>query len=304
MSWKLPKTTGGAGVGEQVVSDIPRTFEHAVLRHKPRFPGILNLLIRKDLRQILSSLDVDLASLLSGGTAFVRLYGIDLPLHGLMILTARVVLSLSSCTLSPFGLDVPSGVSRYRLLPLRGWQSPVSKDLSVSLVSLPLLVPLQPVTGPGATLVALAIGHHSSVRAPGMQSPWRFSQGASFLPLGLIQAVGIASASAVVFFRGPLFLIPCIAGRGCQSAITERQLNGEYHWAARRCVRVLQCADPGTGSTADTVGSDNARTRPSYGGRTIYWREFGSQPRDTAASHSNRRSGSGDPLADELKEFL
>ena len=201
-------------VGGVVVSSIPRTFEYAVLRHVPRFPGILNQLIRKDLRQILSMLDVYLAGLLSGIAALSRWYGIDLSSHGLMIFTVMVVLALSAYTLSLFGLDVPSGLSRYRLLPLRGWQSLMSKDLSVLIVALPLLVPLQPVPGLGATLVALAIGHRSSVRATRMQSPWRFSQGAPFLPLGLIQAVGIAAATATIFTHGPLLLVPCFAGWG------------------------------------------------------------------------------------------
>ena len=201
-------------VGGFVVSSIPKTFEYAVLRRVPSFPGILNQLIRKDLRQILSILDVYLAGLLSGFTAVVRLSGIHLPSQGLMILTALVVLSFSSYTLSLFGLDVPAGLSRYRLLPLRGWQSLVSKDLSVLLVALPLLAPLQPAPGIGATLVALAIGHRSSIGTRRMQSPWRFSQGASFLPLGLTHAVGIVSASAMISYHGPMLLVPCVAGWG------------------------------------------------------------------------------------------
>lgn len=197
--------------GGFVVSSLPGNVEHAAFRHMPRFPGILNQLIRKDLRQILSVLDVYLAGLLSGITAFVRLTGIDLPPHGLMILTALVVLALSSYTLSLFGPDVPSGLSRYRLLPVRGWQLLLSKDLAVLLVSLPLLVPLQSMPGLGATLVALAIGHRVSVRVARTQSRWRFSRGAPFLPIGLVQTFGITLAGALVFFHGPLLLVPCIA---------------------------------------------------------------------------------------------
>ena len=201
-------------LGGVVVSAIPSSFEHAVLRRLPDFPGVLNQLIRKDLRQMLSTLDIYLAALLSGVTALLRLSGIEISAHGLTILTALVVLALSGHTLSLFGRDVPGGLSRYRLLPLRGWLSIASKDLSVLLVSLPLLVPLRPVAGVGAVLVALAIGHRSSVRARGMQLPWRFSRGASFLPTGLVQAAGIASASAIVFLHGPLLLVPCVAGWG------------------------------------------------------------------------------------------
>lgn len=197
--------------GGFVVSSLSKKVEHAVFRHMPPFPGVLNQLIRKDLRQILSVLDVYLAGLLSGITAFVRLTGIDLSLHGSMILTILVVLALSSYTLSLFGPDVPSGLSRYGLLPVRGWQPLLSKDLSVLLVSLPLLAPLQTVPGLGATFVALAIGHRTSVRVARMQSRWRFSRGARFLPVGLAQTIGIASAGALVFFHGPLLLVPCIA---------------------------------------------------------------------------------------------
>lgn len=200
---------GGVGV-----SAIPGSFEHAVLRHVPGLPGVLNQLVRKDLRQILSTLDVYLAALLSGVTALLRQSGIEISAHGLMILTVLVVLALSGHTLSLFGRDIPGGLSRYRVLPLRGWLSIASKDLSVLLVSLPLLVPLRPVAGLGAVLVALAIGHRSSVRAQGMQFPWRFSRGASFLPTGLVQAVGIASVTAIVFVHGPLLLVPCVVGWG------------------------------------------------------------------------------------------
>lgn len=197
--------------GGFVVSSLPKKIEDALLRHMPRFPGILNQLIRKDLRQILSVLDFYLAAIVSGITVFVRLTGIDLSLHGSMILTILVVLALSSYTLSLFGPDVPSGLSRYRLLPVRGWQPLLSKDLSVLLVSLPLLAPLQTVPGLGATFVALAIGHRTSVRVARMQSRWRFSRGARFFPVGLVQTFGIASAGALVFFHGPLLLVPCIA---------------------------------------------------------------------------------------------
>lgn len=197
--------------GGFVLSSLPKNIEHSVFRHMPRFPGVLNQLIRKDLRQILSVLDVYLAGLLSGITAFVRLTDVDLSLHGLMILTTLVVLALSSYTLSLFGPDVPSGLSRYRLLPVRGWQPLLSKDLSVLLVSLPLLAPLQTVPGLGATFIALAIGHHASVRVARTQSRWRFSRGAPFLPLGIAQTFGIASAGALVFFHGALLLVPCVA---------------------------------------------------------------------------------------------
>ena len=201
-------------LGGVVVPTIPSSFEHAILRRVPDFPGVLNQLIRKDLRQMLSTLDVYLAALLSGVTALLHQSGVEISAHGLMILTALVVLALSGHTLSLFGRDVPRGLSRYRLLPLRGWLSIASKDLPVLLVSLPLLVPLRPVAGVGAVLMALAIGHRSSVRARGMQLPWRFSRGASFLPTGLVQAAGIASASAIVFRHGPLLLVPCVAGWG------------------------------------------------------------------------------------------
>ena len=67
-------------------------------------------------------------------------------------------------------------------------------------------------SGLGASLVAFAIGHHSSVRVPTMQSRWRFSQGTSFLPLGLVDTVGIVSAGAMIFVQDPLVLVPCVAG--------------------------------------------------------------------------------------------
>jgi hypothetical protein len=90
-------------------------------RGVPHFPGALNHLIRKNLREILSTLDFYCALLLALSLTAYRLLGPPLPPEALLAMTLLIVLALSTYTQSLFGLDGEGGLSRYRLLPLAGW---------------------------------------------------------------------------------------------------------------------------------------------------------------------------------------
>ena len=63
----------------------------------PRFPGVFGQLIRKDLRQILSTLDFWLAALFSGAFLQYRLLVRDVPPEAETVLSLLVVLALLHC---------------------------------------------------------------------------------------------------------------------------------------------------------------------------------------------------------------
>jgi hypothetical protein len=167
----------------------------------------LNQLIRKNLRELLSTLDFYCALLLSLSTVAFRIAG-RLPDEARLNMALLVLLALSSYTQCLFGLDGPGGLSRYRLLPVRGWQLLVAKDAAFLTVALVLLLPLAPLPGVGAALVCLALGHGPSVEEPREQVRWRFSGGVSVL-YGFIQVVAMAAAGSAIAFVGIWLVIPC-----------------------------------------------------------------------------------------------
>lgn len=146
-------------------------------RYIPQLPGRLGGMIRNHTREMLSLLDPYLAALLSLAGSGYRVFGVHPDPSAFPILALLVALALSTCAQCLFGLDSASGVSRYRLLPLRGWQILLAKDVGFLAILLVLVLPLAP--GPGMTfgLVALAIGHFPSVGRHRPQRRWRFTSG-------------------------------------------------------------------------------------------------------------------------------
>lgn len=176
-----------------VLSEIPAPA-HGMLRRVPPFPGLLNHLIRKNLREIFATLDFYCGLLLSLAALAYRLWGPAMPRDAIVPLTILVVLALSSYAQCLFGLDGDGGLRRYRLLPLSGWQILAAKDTAFLLVVVPLTLPLAPVAGFTAALVALAMGHGPSVTEYRPQTRWRFSSGASVI-YGFAQAALMAMAA-------------------------------------------------------------------------------------------------------------
>ncbi|HWD00809.1 MAG TPA: hypothetical protein VG456_28830 [Candidatus Sulfopaludibacter sp.] len=183
---------GVIGVGF-VLSEIPAPA-HGLLRRVPQFPSPLNHLIRKNLREMFATLDFYCGLLLSLAALLYRLLGRTLPPEALLPLTVLLVLAFSSYAQCLFGLDGAGGMGRYRLLPLPGWQILAAKDAAFLLVVVPLTLPLAPVPGLSAALVALALGHGPSVAEYRAQTRWRFSSGASVI-YGVIQSALMAMAA-------------------------------------------------------------------------------------------------------------
>ena len=187
---------------------VPRGF--GMWRRVPHFPGPLNQLIRKNLREILSTLDFYCALLLSVALLAYRLAGRPLPIEAFLAMTLLIVLALSTYTQSLFGLDGEGGLSRYRLLPLAGWQLLAAKDGAFLAAAVVLTLPGEPLTGLAAALIVLATGHGPSVDRPTPQIRWRFTNGSSIM-YGLFQAIMMGLAGAAVFFSGAWLVIPCAA---------------------------------------------------------------------------------------------
>jgi hypothetical protein len=175
-------------------------------RHLPDFPGPLNHLIRKDLRETLSTLDFWCSAVVSALCLGFRAAGL-LPGEALLPMTIVVMLALSTYTQTLFGLDGDGGMTRYRLLPVPGWQILAAKDVPFLLVSVLMTLPLAPAAGLAAALSALAMGHHASVTHHSDQTRWRFSSGLSFAT-SIFQVV-VMSATAAAVHAIPLLVVLC-----------------------------------------------------------------------------------------------
>jgi len=188
-----------------------------LLRYIPQFPGRLGCLVRKNMREILSLLDPYAALLLSAGGGAYRLFGGRTDPEAFAIVGLLVALTMSTYAQSLFGLELHasmgsgSGMTRYRLLPLGGWEVLLAKDIAFLAVLFVLLLPLDP--GPGMTfgLVALALGHHSSVLLELPQQRWRFT-GGRLLPVGALQGLGGMALGFLEYERGLVVLVLAAVG--------------------------------------------------------------------------------------------
>ena len=126
---------------------------------------------------------------MSAGGGLYRLFGTHPDPDAFVIVGLLVALTMSTYAQSLFGLELGSGMTRYHLLPLGGWEILLAKDFAFLAVLFALLLPLDPAPGMTFGLVALALGHHSSVLLDLPQQRWRFT-GGRLLPVGALQAVG------------------------------------------------------------------------------------------------------------------
>jgi hypothetical protein len=168
----------------------------------------LNQLIRKNLREIFSTLDFWCSAVVGALSLGFRVAGL-LPAEALLPLTVVIMLAFSTYAQTLFGLDGEGGMTRYRLLPVRGWQVLAAKDVPFLLLSLVMTLPLAPAAGLAAALSALAMGHHASVGHHSDQVRWRFSSGVSF-GTSIFQVIGMAGAAAAVHAI-PLLLLVCLS---------------------------------------------------------------------------------------------
>jgi hypothetical protein len=199
---------GAAALGRHAARRDPH-FD--LLRYIPQFPGRLGGLVRKNMREILSLLDPYAALLISLGGGTYRVLGTRPDPEAFAIIGLLVALTMSTYAQSLFGLEFGSSMTRYRLLPLGGWEILLAKDIAFLTILFVLLLPLDP--GPGMTLglVALALGHHSSVVLELPQQRWRFT-GGRLLPVGALQAVGGMTLGFLEYRRGLVIMAAAAAG--------------------------------------------------------------------------------------------
>lgn len=213
VSVELWAAVGGLFVAAFALSHVPAPGRRTMWRRVPSFPGPLNQLVRKNLREILSTLDFYCAAILSLAMLVWRFVGPELPHEAYMAMTVLTVGALSSYAQCLFGLDGEGGLSRYQLLPVRGWQLLLAKDAAFLLALVPLTLPLAPLAGLGGALAALAVGHAPSVEHPNEQTRWRFSMGGA-LGNGAVQMVALAMTVSSIFSMSLLFLLPAAVAWG------------------------------------------------------------------------------------------
>ena len=182
--------------------------EPVFLRWIPALPGAMGQLVRKSVREMLLTLDFYVALILALSGAIYRLVIPTLPDEARMAMTLLTVLALSSYAQCLFGLESDSGLTRYRLMPMPGWQIVAAKDIAFLVIAVVLTLPLAPVAGLAAALATLAFGHAPSLNERREQTRWRFSSGAS-IGSGFIMTVAMAGAGVTAFRITPLILIPC-----------------------------------------------------------------------------------------------
>lgn len=189
-----------------VLPSVPATRK-GLWRRLPHFTGPLNHLIRKNLREMLSTLDFWCSVVISAVSLGFRAAG-QLPPAALLPLTILAMLALSTYGQTLFGLDGEGGMTRYRLLPVPGWQILAAKDVPFLLLCVLVTLPLAPVAGLAAALLALAVGHRASVAHHSDQVRWRFSSGVGFGD-SILQVIAMAVVAAAVHSM-PFLVVPCV----------------------------------------------------------------------------------------------
>ncbi len=175
----------------------------------PRLPGTTGQLMRKNLRGLMTTLDFYCALIPGAGAAAYRVAGL-LPADAGLPLTWIVLLCISTCAQTLFGLDGKAGMTRYRLIPLSGWRVLLAKDLAFLTVVVLLTVALSPVAGLAGGLVALAAVRHAAITENRPQTRWRLQAGTSF-GAAITQMVLMVGAASWANSAGPLVLVPCVA---------------------------------------------------------------------------------------------
>jgi hypothetical protein len=198
---------GVAFWGEQFLDKAPRL---SLLRHIPEFPGRTGGLIRKNIRELSYLLDPYAALVLAISGVVYRIVSKDPQPDALFGITMLVVLALSTSAQRLFALDWTHGITRYRLMPLRGWRILLAKDAAYLLIAVPLVAPLAGWAGLAAAFAALAVGHQPSVMEPVQQAKWRFVTGAS-ITHSIVQTAVMFGAGTVTFRHSILALPVCIA---------------------------------------------------------------------------------------------
>jgi hypothetical protein len=198
-------------IGVQIVGTLSRvmlrfTPSRRALKLVPPFPA----LIRLSLRQMLTSLDVYLALVLSLCSCAYRLFAAKPDPAAFPILAILIALAAGSYAQCLFGRDLESSaVTRYRILPIRGRTILLEKGLAFLLITFLLTAPVHVVAGLTYGFAALAFGHHASIIHAAPLRAWRFS--GSRLYIGVTQGVFAIILAFGAAERGLIYLAASVA---------------------------------------------------------------------------------------------
>jgi hypothetical protein len=148
--------------------------------------------------------------LIVGAAAAAYRVGGLLPADAFLPGTLLVLLTISTCAQTLFGLDGRTGITRYRLLPLPGWQVLLAKDIAFLMVALFLTLSLSPLAGFAGALAALATARKAAIHENRAQLRWRLQTGPNFGG-ALAQIVAIIGAATGTHVYSKLLLVPCVA---------------------------------------------------------------------------------------------
>lgn len=180
------------------------------VRWIPAFPGSTGGLVRKNIRELFYSLDIYLALTLSLFGTLYRLITTKPSTDVGFGCSILIVLASSTYAQSLFATEGRAGLERYHLMPIRGWNLLLAKDLAFLGILLILTLPLSPITGLAGGVGALIVGHFASVGRKDIQVRWRFTAGAS-AGLGFLQVVALFAAAILCYRGSPLWLILLVA---------------------------------------------------------------------------------------------
>lgn len=189
-------------------------------------PRFLPPLLRKDLRQFLTALDLYCAVLIALPAAYLRFVTGELPSDSHAPLTMLLIIMMSTMALTLFGLDGEGGLARYRLLPLAGWRILLSKGLAYLFLVSVVTLPLSPTGGLAGGLIALAIGQWHAAQPVIPQSRWRFRASNPF-GASLGQMLGALAGFAVVTQLGVQWLAGCGLVYGVSLILCGRRLEAK-----------------------------------------------------------------------------
>ena len=176
-----------------------------LLRLVPVFPGRLGGLIQNRVRELLQTLDVWFAALLSLGGFLYRIFDPHPDPTAQVVISGLIVILLSTAAQANSAFDAESAVARGLLLPLTGRDVLLARDLAWLLVLLVLTVPYGWFGVAAGGCLALAVGHRTALGPPIEQTRWQFASG-QLAPTGLFQIFGIALAISTTQQFGPAVL--------------------------------------------------------------------------------------------------
>lgn len=181
-----------------------------LMRLVPACPGRLGGLVQNRLRELLQTLDLWFAALLSFGGCLYRILTPRPDPMATVVIGGLIVVLLSTAAQAASAFDAEAAIARRLLLPLTGRDVLLARDLA-------WLVPLFLLTAPyglhrtlAAAFLVLAAGHRTVLTPPAAQTRWQFAAGQLF-PTGAIQIVGVMAATGTVQQYGPLVTLACAA---------------------------------------------------------------------------------------------